>query len=195
VRRDPWGHLARRFFGALRPGGPSGEDRAWVQAALEPGEFTLWARQPGHDQRHSAGVARQVEAALAGSPHAGDTRWLACALLHDIGKLASGLGVPARVLATLVGRATDGAVAARGTGGVPPTTAAGAASDSEEHRGLRRRIALYLRHPELGAEMIQLAGGRPEVAHWAGAHHDRARLDPTLLPASVVKALVAADAD
>jgi hypothetical protein len=120
---------------------------------------------------------------------------VACALLHDIGKLATGLGIPARVLATLVGRATGSAVAARGTGGVPPTTAAGAAKGWEEHRGLRRRIALYLRHPELGADMIQLAGGRAEVAHWAGAHHDRARLDPMLMPAPVVKALVAADAD
>ncbi|MGH9010601.1 MAG: hypothetical protein ACRDYF_12255 [Acidimicrobiia bacterium] len=189
MKREPWGHLARRFFGALRPGGPSPADRAWVESVLDPGEFALWARQPGHDQRHSACVARQVEAVLADGSHAGDTRWLACALLHDIGKLASGLGVPARVLATLVGRATDGAVA-----------------DWEEHRGLpwgrlvklpslRRRIALYLRHPELGADMIQLAGGRAEVAHWAGAHHDRARLDPMLLPAPVVKALVAADAD
>ena len=176
--KQEWGHLARRFFGALRPGGPSPEDRAWVETVLEPGELALWARQPGHDQRHSAGVARQVEAALAGGPHAGDNRWLACALLHDIGKLASGLGIPARVLATLVDRATGGAV-----------------GDWEEHRGLRRRIALYLRHPELGADMIELAGGRAEVAHWARAHHDRARLDPTLVPAPVVKALVAADAD
>jgi hypothetical protein len=178
VKRDPWGHLARRFFGALRPGGPSQADRAWVESVLEPAEFALWARQPAHDQRHSAGVARQVEAALAGGPHAGDTRWPACALLHDIGKLASGLGVFGRVLATLFGRATDGAVA-----------------DWEEQRGLRRRIALYLRHPELGADMIELAGGRPEVAHWAAAHHDPARLDPPRLPAPVVQALVAADND
>lgn len=178
MKREPWGHLARRFFGALRPGGPSPTDRAWVESVLAPGEFTLWSRQPGHDQRHSAAVARQVEAALAGGPHAGDTRWPACALLHDIGKLASNLGVFGRVLATLFGRATDGAVA-----------------DWEEQRGMRRRIALYLRHPELGADMIELAGGRAEVAHWAAAHHDRARLDPHLLPAPVVKALVAADND
>ena len=178
MQKQGWGHLAGRFFGALRPGGPSAADRAWVETILEPGEYTLWARQPGHDRRHSAEVARRVEAALAGGPHAGDPRWPACALLHDIGKLASGLGISARVLATLVDRATDGAVA-----------------DWEEHRGLRRRIALYLRHPELGADMLHLAGGRAEVAHWAGAHHDRARLDPTLLPAPVVAALVAADND
>ncbi len=173
-----WGHLTRRFFGALRPGGDSPADRAWVESVLEPPELALWTRQPGFDRRHSAEVARAVEAALAGGPHAGDTRWPACALLHDIGKLASGLGVAARVLATLVGRATDGAVA-----------------DWEEYRGLRRRIALYLRHPELGADMIEVAGGRAEVAHWAGAHHNRARLDPTLVPAPVVAALVAADND
>ncbi len=178
MKRQPWGHLAWRFFGALRPGGPSPADRAWVESVLEPGEFALWARQPGHDQRHSSGVARQVEAALAGGPHAGDTRWLACALLHDIGKVTSGLGIPGRVLATLFGRATDGAMA-----------------DWEEQRGLRRRMALYLRHPDLGADMIQLAGGRAEVVHWAGAHHDRGRLDPTLMPAPVVKALVDSDAD
>jgi hypothetical protein len=178
LKREPWGHLARRFFGALRPGGPSPADRAWVESVLEPGEFTLWARQPGHDQRHSAAVARQVEAALAGGLHAGDTRWPACALLHDIGKLASGLGVFGRVLATLFGRATDGAVA-----------------DWEEQAGMRRRIALSLRHPELGADMIELAGGRAEVAHWAGAHHDETRFDPRLVPAPVVKALVEADAD
>jgi hypothetical protein len=145
---------------------------------LEPGEYALWARQPGHDRRHSAEVARRVEAALAGGPHAGDPRWPACALLHDIGKLASGLGVPARVLATVVGRATEGAVA-----------------DWEEHRGMRRRIALYLRHPEVGADMIRLAGGRAEVAHWAGAHHDPTRLDPAVVPAPVVEALVSADND
>jgi plasmid stabilization system protein ParE len=174
----PWGHLAGRFFGALRPGGPAPADRAWVETVLQPAELALWARQPGHDQRHTVDVARQVEAALAGGPHAGDSRWPACALLHDIGKLASALSIPHRVMATLAERATGGAVA-----------------DWEEHRGLRRRIALYVRHPELGADMIRIAGGRDEVAHWAGAHHDRARLDPTLVPAPVVAALVAADND
>jgi hypothetical protein len=187
-RKEPWRHLAGRFFGSLRPGGPAPADRAWVETVLEPAELALWARQPGHDQRHTVDVARQVEAALAGGPHAGDTRWPACALLHDIGKLASGLGVPHRVLATLVGRVTRGAVAARGLGG-------DLRKDREEHRGLRRRIALYLRHPEVGAGMIRMAGGRDEVAHWAEAHHDPARLDPTVVPAPVVTALVDADND
>ena len=192
---ESWGHLAGRFFGALRPGGPGPEDRAWVETILEPAEYALWARQPGHDRRHTAEVARQVEAALAGGPHAGDSRWPACALLHDIGKLASGLSVPHRVLATLAGRATGGAVADPGAGGCPPDKGAVRRQRWQESRGLRRRVALYLRHPELGADMIRMAGGRDEVAHWAGAHHDRSRLDPHLLPAPVVNALAEADQD
>ena len=161
---ESWGHLAGRF-GALRPGGPSKEDGAWVETILEPAEYALWARQPGHDRSHTAEVARQVEAALAGGPHAGDSRWPACALLHDIGrKLASGLSVPHRVLATLAGRATGGAVA-----------------DWEEHRGWAPDRPLPP-PPRARGHMIRMAGGRDEVAHWAGAHHDRARLDPPSCP-------------
>jgi HD domain len=173
-----WRHLAGRFFGALRPGGPSPDDEEWVARLLEPGELELWRRQTGHDRRHTVAVARRVEVALAGGPHAGDPRYLAAALLHDVGKLAAGLSIPSRVLATVFARAAGGAL-----------------GDWEERPGLRRRIALYGRHGELGADMIRLAGGREEAAAWAAAHHDRARLDPLALPASVVAALAAADPD
>ena len=169
-------HLAGRFFGSLRPGGPPARDRAWVAEMLTPEELALWQRLPKHDQRHTVEVARRVEAALAGSAHAGDTRWPACALLHDVGKLASDLSVFHRVLATLLGRAADWRL-----------------SEWEEFRGLRRRISLYLRHAEVGADMIRLAGGREEVAQWAYAHHDRSRLDPSDFPASVVAALAESD--
>lgn len=173
-----WPHLAGRFFGALRPGGASSADREWVAGVLTPEELTLWRRLPAHDQRHTALVARRVEVALARSAYAGDTRWLACALLHDIGKVASGLSVPGRVLATLADRAARGRL-----------------SDWEERRGLARRLALYLRHGEIGADMIRLAGGREEVAEWATAHHHRSRLDPLALPGPVVVALAEADPD
>lgn len=173
-----WSHLAGRFFGAHRPGGVSAADREWVAAVLTPEELQLWERLPGHDQRHTVEVACRVAADLAGGIHAGDTRWLACALLHDVGKLAAGLGVYGRVLATLFGRAAGDALGAW-----------------EELPGLRRRIALYLRHGEIGADMIRMAGGREEVASWAAAHHDRSRLDSMSMPASVVQALVAADPD
>jgi hypothetical protein len=173
-----WAHLAGRFFGALRPGGASAADEQWVASVLEPGELGLWRRQPGHDRRHTVEVARRVELALAGGPHAGDPRWLSAALLHDIGKLAAGLSVPGRVVATVLAKAAGGAL-----------------SDWEEEPGLRRRIALYLRHGELGADMIRMAGGREEAALWAAAHHHRSRLDPHALPGAVVVALAEADPD
>lgn len=173
-----WGHLAGRFVRAHRPGGAGPEDRAWVASVLTPEELGLWERLPGQDQRHTVEVARRLESALAGGPYAGDPLWPACALLHDVGKLAAGLGTYGRVLATLFGRGAGGRL-----------------GDWEEYRGLRRRMALYLRHPEIGADMIRMAGGREEVAAWAGAHHDRSRFDPHLIPAPVVMALAEADPD
>jgi hypothetical protein len=175
-----WAHLAGRFFGALRPGEVAPEDRQWVAGVLTPAELRLWERQPGHDRRHTVEVARRVERALEGGPHGGDPRWLACALLHDVGKLAAGLGIPGRVVATLFAQAAGG----------PDGLA-----DWEERRGLRRRIALYARHGEIGGDMIRMAGGREDAARWAVAHHQRARLEAGALPASVVTALADADPD
>jgi hypothetical protein len=175
-----WVHLAGRFFGALRPGGPPRDDRQWVAGILTPAELALWERQPGHDQRHTVEVTRRVEQALGGGPHAGESRWLACALLHDIGKLSAGFGIPGRVIATLFAQAAGGPEVLSGW---------------EEHPGLRRRIALYLRHGEIGGDMIRMAGGREEVALWATAHHRPSRLEHHALPTSVVAALAEADPD
>ncbi|MFN8036096.1 MAG: hypothetical protein U0V73_09200 [Acidimicrobiia bacterium] len=172
-------HLVKRFFGALWPGRPPAEDLAWVQSALTPAELALWQRLPNHDQRHSIGVARDVWARLAGTPYADDPRWPAVALLHDVGKLDAGLGVYGRVVATVCGfvggRSLAGAWSAR--------------------RGFTRRVGLYLRHDELGADMIRMAGGRKEAALWAAAHHHPEAWPSTGLPSAVIDALDAADND
>jgi hypothetical protein len=173
------GHLARRFVGALRPGGPRPADVAWVESILTPEEAALWSRLPNQDRRHSVLVARRVDAALAGTDAAGDPRWLAAALLHDVGKLDAGLGVLGRVVATLAGGAARHEWA-------EPWSA---------KRGFTRRVGLYLRHPELGATRIRVAGGREEVARWAAAHHTSSSWSATGLPPTVVDALVAADDD
>ncbi|HEV3452268.1 MAG TPA: hypothetical protein VG869_13865 [Acidimicrobiia bacterium] len=173
------GHLARRFVGALRPGGPRPGDVAWVGGVLEDEERTLWSRMASHDRRHSVLVARRVERALAGTDAAGDPRWLAAALLHDVGKLDAGLGVLGRVGATLAGGAAGHEWA----------------ETWSTRRGITRRVGLYLRHGELGATRIRVAGGREEAARWAAAHHTPAAWSETGIPPEVVDALVAADDD
>lgn len=93
------GHLARRFVGSLRPGGPTLADDAWAEARLGPDERLLWRRMSGTDRRHAIEVARRATAALG---ERADPPVLAAALLHDVGKVVSGLGPARRVVATLM---------------------------------------------------------------------------------------------
>jgi len=172
-------HLARRFFGALWPGRPDATDVAWVATVLNEQELAVWSRMPNHDRRHSIHVARDVESMLANTEYAGDDRWAEAALLHDVGKLDSGLGVFGRVLATLAG-------AAAGHDMAEPWS---------HQRGITRRFGLYLRHPELGASRIRMCNGTREAALWAETHQDPDRWSTTGFPQVVIDALVAADDD
>ena len=152
-------HLARRFFGALDPRGPAAADEAWVAGVLGDGEQVLWQRMSGPDRRHAVGVARAVPAELA-----------AAALLHDVGKVESGLGTLARVPATLVGLLARERVAA-GEG----------------------RVARYLRHDAIGAELLAAAGSEALTVAWAREHHlPRERWT---VPPAAGDALKAADDD
>ncbi|HEX9505657.1 MAG TPA: HD domain-containing protein [Acidimicrobiia bacterium] len=172
-------HLSQRFVRALWPAPPRADDLAWAASILTPAAMGEFRRLPNHDQRHALGVARAVQTALAGSADADDERWLSAALLHDIGKLDARLGVYGRVVATV-----SGAVAGRRM------------ADAWSQRcGLTRRIGLYLRHPELGASRIRLAGGPEEAARWAEAHHAPESWETLGLPPPVVAALDAADND
>ena len=148
-------HLTTRFFGALSNAAPAPVDVEWVEGILTPDAFEMWQRQPNHDRRHTIEVARGVQAELAGTPYADDPRWLACALLHDIGKLDARLGVYGRVVATM-----SGAIGGRDM-----------ADAWSERSGFTRRVGLYLRHPELGGVRIRVAQGPEEAARWAEAHH------------------------
>jgi HD domain len=172
-------HLAGRFTRALWPGPPRAADVEWVHGILNEGTFTQFRRQPNHDQRHAIGVARDVERRLAGTEYAGDDRWLAAALLHDIGKLDARLGIYGRVVATVAG-----AVAGRHMADVWSTK-----------QGFTRRVGLYLRHAELGADRIRIAQGPEAAARWAAAHHDPDQWDATDIPSEVMAVLDAADND
>jgi hypothetical protein len=168
------GHLVRRFFGSLVPAGPRRADTDWVRSVLSDGELRLWDRMSRADRRHASGVARRVQRALG---HDATPPVLAAALLHDVGKLDAALGAYGRVVATLAS-----SVAGRN-----------AAHDWSRARGFTRRVGLYVRHPELGGDMLELAGSDPLTVAWAREHH----LPPErwTLPAHVAGALKAADDD
>ena len=96
------GHLVRRFVGSVSRREPDPADTAWVDSQLLAGESLLWHRMSVADRRHSIAVARRFES--LGGPWSREE--IAGALLHDIGKLESGLGTLARVAATVVGPRT-----------------------------------------------------------------------------------------
>ena len=169
-------HLVRRFLGSLRPGGPPPFDEDWAAARLLPGEVELWCRLPGADRRHAVGVARAVDARLGPAT----TRpVLAAALLHDVGKLESGLGVWGRVGATLVGLA-GGRRRAAGWG---------------RGSGMRGRVGRYLSHPEIGAALLESAGSDDLTVAWARSHHRPAGAWDPAVPAAVGEVLKACDDD
>jgi hypothetical protein len=172
-------HLSGRFVRALWPGRARAEDVAWAEVVLPPAAYSQWKLQPEHDKRHTIRVAREVETQLVGTPFAGDPRWLSAALLHDIGKLDARLGVYGRVVATVSGAVGGPAMA----------------DAWSERSGFTRRVGLYLRHPELGADRIRLAGGPEEAAQWAAVHHDPSSWGTLTIPEPVVAALAAADDD
>ena len=145
-------HLVKRFFGSLWPAGPPAADEDWVASVLSDGELSLWRRMSNADRRHAVGVARRVERALGGEATA---PVLAAALLHDVGKVAAGLGTYGRVVATLAGMA-----AGRET-----------AHEWSRRAGFTRKVGLYLRHPTLGGDMLAVAGSDPVTVAWAREHH------------------------
>ena len=67
------------------------------------------------------------------------------ALRHDVGRVVSGFGTFERVGATLLG-----------------------ALGRDRWRG---RVGDYLRHPELGSELLRAAGSDPVTVAWAREHH------------------------
>jgi hypothetical protein len=166
--------LVKRFFGSLRPGGPGQSAEAWVAARLLPGELTLWRRMSGPDRRHAVGVAERVERALG---HEATRPVLAAALLHDVGKIESGLRTYGRVVATLSAKVAGAEMA----------------STWRKQRGYARRVGLYLQHDEIGGDLLELAGSDPLTVAWTREHH-RPASEWTVDP-GVAEALKAADDD
>ena len=167
------GHLTKRFFGSLLPIGPTRRDDEWAREHLLVGEQQLWNRMSAQDRRHAAGVARLAHEYL-GEPEREVT---AAALLHDVGKIDANLGTIRRALATIAV-----VLAGRDT-----------AELWVKSSGMTRRFGLYVKHPEIGADLLELADSHPLTVAWAREHH----VPPaqTSLPLEIAEALALADND
>jgi hypothetical protein len=154
-----WHHLAGRFFGALSPAGPPADDEAWALGSLLEGEQALWARMSGPDRRHAVGVARDTVKLLQPEPPPRDV--VAAALLHDVGKVESGLGTFARVGVTLAAMTAGRSRLLAWSGSAAP----------RPRPSWRARIGMYLAHDRLGADLLQSAGSDELTITWAREHH------------------------
>ncbi len=168
-------HLAARFARSLSPAGPPAADERWAREWLLPGERELWDRLPGPDRRHAVGVARDALERLGAEPPGRAV--VAAALLHDVGKLESGLGTLGRVAVTLAAMLAGRERIVSGRGRSPWSV----------------RARAYLTHDRIGGELLRAAGADALTAAWAEQHH---------LPAArwsierrVGEALKAADGD
>jgi len=94
-------HLSVRFLGSLSPRPPNPADEAWAEGYLTEAEIHLWRQLSNRDRRHCISVARRFAAPDRSRAE------LAGALLHDIGKIESDLGVLGRVSATIIGPRTN----------------------------------------------------------------------------------------
>lgn len=103
IRDADIGHLMRRFVECLDPRPIASRDLSWVKEILLPVEFELWQGMQLMDKRHSIGVARR----LVGEFPSVSRIEIAAALLHDVGKSKSSLGVIARIAATVAGPRTS----------------------------------------------------------------------------------------
>lgn len=95
-------HLVRRFLWSVRGRVPGGDDRELAETVLSAREMRLWSSMQAMDRSHSLMVLARRRR-LDPPP---DRHEEAAALLHDVGKTASRLGLFARVFATLLGPRT-----------------------------------------------------------------------------------------
>lgn len=170
--------LAERTVTAVAGVRPEPADQEWARSILTPEEHGLWSRLSALDRDHAVKVAKKVQSRLAATPWAGDTLWPGAALMHDIGKLDSGLSPVERAAAMLASRIVSVRTARRW---------------ASRARGRRRRIGSYLIHGELGARMIRDAGGREEIAAWTEVHQGDRDMDRLKIPPTVIAALLESD--
>jgi hypothetical protein len=163
-------HLATRFFGSFRVRPLAAADLDLVHEALLAPELECWERLGPADRAESVATARAAISAL-GPP--ADSRWVAAALLHDVGKSETRLGPVARAGATVV------AVVA----------------GPRRVRGWSNAIGRYVNHDELGSVRLREVGARREAVEWAAVHHRPTLWPQTGIPPEICRMLAAADGE
>ncbi len=164
------GHLAARFSGSLRARPLGADDLSFVRTSLTPGELACWERLGRADRAESVATAWAATRMLG--PDA-EPRWVAAALLHDVGKAETSLGTLARAGATVLA----------------------ACAGHDRARRWSNAAGRYVGHDDLGAEALRRAGARPEAVTWAGAHHRRDRWPATGIPPEICTILAVADGE
>lgn len=154
------------------PARPKSGDIAWALGFLSVREQTLFERMSNADKRHALRVAKKVEQRLG---PAASKPVMAAALLHDVGKTVAGLGTYGRVVATL-----SSVVAGEGY-----------AREWQRSTGLTRKVGLYLQYPQLGADLLSVAGSDELTVAWAREHHMAP--EEWTVPREIGDALTAAD--
>jgi putative nucleotidyltransferase with HDIG domain len=132
-------HLIRRFFDVLLARPLDEAERAAVDGWLDSSQSEVFFSQPASDQRHGYHAALVVLSAA----HA-DVSTVRAALLHDVGKRHSHLGVVGRSVVSVLIRV-----------GLP----------------LRERGRLYRDHGEVAARELSELGCEPLVVDFARHHH------------------------
>jgi HD domain len=164
------GHLAHRFFGSVRAAPLDDADVEFVHGYLQPAELECWERLGTADRNESVATGRATLRALGADP---EPKWIAAALLHDVGKAGTDLGPVGRSVATV----------------------AAAIAGHRRARAWNGRMGRYLNHDELGGVRLRESGARPEAASWAVAHHRRELWPATGIPPDICEILAAADGE
>ena len=137
------GHLGRRFLGSLSHRPPAADDERWASGWLIPGEVSLWQRMGNADRRHAIEVAHRFTAARPGATRPE----VAGVLLHDVGKVESGLGPFERAAATVLG----------------PRRSRGRYARYHDHEAIGAELCVTAGSDDLTVALVRADGAPPEL--------------------------------
>jgi putative nucleotidyltransferase with HDIG domain len=137
------------------------QDEAFAAAHLTRSERKLFGQMSLPDQRHCLNVAYTVTELADGLSDCNQTVLVKAALLHDVGRRRGDVSTSDKIMA-VISRAVFGSGFAKkwgkqGRGGIL--------------QNLRHAAYVSANHPEIGAELLRLAGTEDRVVNLVRYHH------------------------